>query len=117
MPFGSGKSSMKYSKFLLFIALFLSIQNCLSQHKDSVVELNAFRPGFWFNPKTGETKDFNLCGDDVSSDSAHFFYVLSGCERNMHLLVGKYSFARDTFQITPFNFILEDPFVKIYKRK
>lgn len=109
---------MNFSKrFFLCICLLTIFIKCHSQHTDSLLLLKAYRVGITIDPRTGETKDFILCGDDLSTDSAHFFSILSGCERNMHLLVGKYSFTQDTFLISPFDFILENPFTGIYKVK
>jgi hypothetical protein len=109
---------MNFSKYIIFnLFLLIFFPACYSQQRDTLVELTAFRPGIWINSHTGETKDFILCGDGLSTDKARFFSMLSGCERNQHLLVGKYSFANDTFVIEPFDFVLESPFVKVYKRK
>jgi hypothetical protein len=88
---------------------------CSAQHKDSVVALQAYRIGMQIDPKTGKVIDFVLCGDDLTTDSSHFFSMLSGCERNVHLLVGRYSMIKDTFLVSPFNFVQEGPFARIYK--
>src|SRR5690348_15494311 len=103
----------------LFHLIFLSILMffvCIDangQVKDSVFVLKAYRYGKSINKKTGETKDFILCGDDISTDSVGFFTMLSGCERDVRLLVGKYSFMNDTFHISPFDFKSEHPFLKV----
>lgn len=81
------------------------------------IALQAYRRGKFIDQQTGKMLGFSLCGEDLQTDSLRFFAMLSGCERNVHLLIGKYSFRNDSFLINPFDFIREDAFSAIYKWK
>ena len=77
--------------------------------------MSAFRHGKIFNYKTQQWDTFALCGQDITVDTTGFFTMQSGCERDIAVFLGRYTYKNDTFKITPFDFINEPEFLFIKK--
>lgn len=101
---------------LTLVIILLSYIISYSQKKDSTATIIAERSGRIYNSDSNRFIRFSLCADIIYTDTLHYFTMLSGCERNVHLLLGKYSLNNDSIVIYPYQFKNENPFVRIYRR-
>lgn len=99
--------------FTLF-QFFLIFQSAFSQSKLDTSFL-AYRHGKIYNDETKQLDTFVLCGQNIIADTIGFFIMQSGCERNIGIFLGHYTYQSDTFKIKPFDFIKEPEFLYVKK--